>query len=512
MIPQGVRDVISQYQLLTKNDRIVVGVSGGPDSIALLHILWQLSEEYSLSLRVAHLNHMQRGQESKEDAEYTLRFANELSIPVISEEIDIKAIKEKEATDKPLTVVARKIRYDFLKRVAKGFNANKIAVGHHADDLVETILMNLIRGAGPEGLKGIAPIRKIDEAVLLIRPLIKISSLQIHQYLSAYNLEFRTDSSNLKPIFLRNRVRLQLLPLLRKEYNPKIENSFIQLSQLIETDEDYINETVNHALLQVIKDPSSSTPRDDMERKEKMVVMDVASISELHPAIQTRVIRRVIAMIKGDIEGFNYQHIQGIRQLILSIHPQVRLSLPFFMSAQRNYKQLIIKEESIYRLKPLDYYEYLLEVPGTNEIQDLNCTIKTEVVLKETILKDIEYIEKHHPIEYRYPIQDTTHPLILRAYLDYEQINHPLTLRCRKDGDRFQPYGMQGTKKIKDFFIDLKLPMDTRNRIPLLVDKKGNVLWVIGLRIGEQVKITSKTQKVLVISMVNMGYHGKIGN
>lgn len=498
MIPQGVREAISQYQLLTKNDRIVIGVSGGPDSIALLHILWQLSEEYSLILRVAHLNHMQRGQESKEDAEHTLKFANELSIPVISEEIDIKAIKEKEAKDGPLTDVARKIRYDFLKRVAKGFNANKIAVGHHADDLVETILMNLIRGTGPEGLKGIAPIRKIDEAVLLIRPLIKISSLQIHQYLSAHHLEFRTDSSNLKPIFLRNRVRLQLLPLLRKEYNPKIENSFIQLSQLIEMDEDYINETVNHALLQVI-----------VERKEKMIVIDVAKVSKLHPAIQTRVIRRVIAMIKGDTEGFNYQHIQNIRQLILRIHPQVRLSLPFFMSAQRNYKQLIIREESIYRLKPLDCYEYLIEVPGTNEIQDLNCTIKTEVVLRETILKDIEYIEKHPPTECRYPIQDAVHPLILRAYLDYEKISQPLSLRCRKDGDRFQPYGMQGRKKIKDFFIDLKLPMDTRNRIPLLVDKKGNILWVIGLRIGEQVKITSKTQKVLVVSMVNMGCCGK---
>jgi len=494
MIPQGVHDVISQYQLLAKKDRIVVGVSGGPDSIALLHILWQLSEEYSLSLRVAHLNHMQRGQESKEDAEYTLKFANELSIPVISEEIDIKAIKEKEAKDRPLTDVARKIRYDFLKRVAKGFNANKIAVGHHADDLVETVLINLIRGTGSEGLKGIAPIRKIDEDLLLIRPLIKISSLQIHQYLSLNHLEFRVDSSNLKPIFLRNRVRIQLLPILRKEYNPKIDNAFIQLSQLLKMDEDYIDEAVNHALLQVV-----------VERKEKMVVMDVVSISGLHPAIQTRVIRRIITMIKGDVEGFNYKHIQGIRQLILSIHPQGRLSLPFFISAQRDYKQLIIKEESIYRLKPLDYYEYLIEAPGTNEIQDLNCTIKTEVVLKETILKDIEYIEKHPPTEYRYLIQDTTHPLILRAYLDYDQISQPLTLRCRKDGDRFQPYGMQGGKKIKDFFIDLKLPMDTRNRIPLLVDKKGNVLWVIGLRIGEQVKITSRTQKVLVVSMVNMG-------
>ncbi|MBI4753428.1 tRNA lysidine(34) synthetase TilS [Candidatus Desantisbacteria bacterium] len=494
MIPQGVHDVISQYQLLAKKDRIVIGVSGGPDSIALLHILWQLSEEYSLSLRVAHLNHMQRGQESKEDAEYTLKFANELSIPVISEEIDIKTIKEKEAKDRPLTDVARKIRYDFLKRVAKGFNAHKIAVGHHADDLVETVLINLIRGCGPNGLKGITPIRKIDEDLLLIRPLIKISSLQIHQYLSTHHLSFRVDSSNLKSIFLRNRVRLQLLPLLKKEYNPKIENSFIQLSQLIKMDEDYIDEAVNHALLQVV-----------VERKEKMVVMDVASISGLHPAIQTRVIRRIVAMIKGDIEGFNYQHIQGIRQLILSIHPQGRLSLPFFMSAQRDYKQLIIREESIYRLKPLDRYEYLIEVPGTNEIQDLNSTIKTEVVLKETILKDIEYIEKHSPIECRYPVQDTVHPLVLRAYLDYDQISQPLTLRCRKDGDRFQPYGMQGRKKIKDFFIDLKLPMDTRNRIPLLVDKKDNILWVIGLRIGEQVKITSRTQKVLVVSMVNMG-------
>ncbi len=492
MIPQGVYDAISQYQLLTEKDRIVVGVSGGPDSIALLHILWQLSEEYSLSLCVAHLNHMQRDEESKEDAEYTLRFANKLSIPVVSEEIDVKAVKERESKGFPLTDVARKIRYDFFKRVAKGFGASKIAVGHHANDHVETMLINLIRGAGPEGLKGIASIRKIDEGLLLIRPLIKLSSQQIHQYLSEHQLEFRVDSSNLKPIFLRNRVRLQLLPLLRNEYNPKVDNAFIQLSRLIEADDDYINEAVNHVLPQAI-----------IEHGKKMVVMDVDRLSGLHPAIQTRVIRRAIAMIRADTTGFNYQHIQGIRQLITGIHPQTKLSLPFSISVKREYKHLVIKEESIYRLKQLGGYEYLVNIPGTEELSDLRCTIKTDVVLTEAIFSDIEYIKKHPAAEYRYPIQDAKHPMVLRAYFDYEQVTPPLTLRCRRNGDRFHPYGMQGTKKIKDFFMDLKLPMDTRDRMPLLVDKKGNILWVIGLRINEQVKITSKTQKVLVVSMVS---------
>ncbi len=492
MIPQGVYDTISQYQLLTEKDRIVVGVSGGPDSIALLHILWQLSEKYSLSLCVAHLNHMQRGQESREDAEYTLRFANKLSIPVISEEIDVRAVKEGETKGLPLTDVARKIRYNFFKRVAKEFEADKIAVGHHANDHVETMLINLIRGAGPEGLKGIAPIRKIDERLLLIRPLIKLSSQQIHQYLSLHQLEFRVDSSNLKPIFLRNRIRLQLLPLLRNEYNPKIDNAFIQLSQLIGVDDDYINETVNHALPQAV-----------IEHKKKMIVLDVDRLLGLHPAIQTRVIRRAIAMIKDDTTGFNYQHIQGIRQLITGVHPQVKLSLPFSISAQREYNHLVIKEESIYRLKQLDGYEYLIDSHGTEEISDLRCTIKTDVVPIGILFNDIEYIKKHPPLECRYPIQDAKHPIALRAYFDYEQVTPPLTLRCRKNGDKFQPYGMQGRKKIKDFFIDMKLPMDTRNRMPLLVDKKGNILWVIGLRINEQVKITNKTQKVLVVSVIN---------
>jgi tRNA(Ile)-lysidine synthase len=491
MIPQEIYDAISQYQLLTEKDRIVLGVSGGPDSIALLHILWQLSEKYSLSLCVAHLNHMQRGQESKEDAEFTLRFANELSIPVVSEEIDVKAVRERETRGLPLTDVARKIRYDFLKRVASGFKANKIAVGHHANDHVETMIINLIRGAGSEGLKGIAPIRKIDEGLLLIRPLIKVSSQQIHQYLSQHHLEFRIDSSNLKPIFLRNRVRLQLLPLLRNEYNPKIDNAFIQLSQLIGVDDNYINEAVNHVLPQAI-----------IEHKKKMTVLDVDSLSGLHPAIQSRVIRKAIAMIKDDTAGFNYQHIQGIMQLITSIHPQAKLSLPFSISAQREYKHLIIKEESIYRLKQFDGYEYIIDIPGTKEISDLKCMIKADVVSAKSIFDDVEYIKKHPPIECKYPIQDAMHLLVLRAYFDYEQVTPPLTLRCRKNGDRFQPYGMKGTKKIKDFFIDLKLPMDVRNRMPLLVDKNGNILWVIGLRINEQVKITNRTQQVLVVSVI----------
>jgi tRNA(Ile)-lysidine synthase len=484
VIPQSVLEAITQYNMLEEKDKVVVGVSGGPDSIALLYILWQLSKKYALSLIVAHLNHMQRGDESREDAKYTAKIAKELSLPIISEEINISNIK-KITEDK-----ARKIRYEFLINIAKQTNATKIAVGHHANDSIETMLINLLRGTGLHGLKGVPAVRKIDDNLLLIRPLIKTYSYQIHQYLARYNLRFRIDSSNLKPVFLRNKVRLQLLPVL-KEYNPEIEKVLTHLRELVEINEDYIHSIVSHELPELIVE----------QKDNEYVMININKFLNLHPAIQNRVIRNIIFKVKGDLNGIYYQHVQSIIKLITNVYPQKRVQLPSLILAERVYDNLIIKKVHIYKLKYIPY-EYNINIPGLTEIPELRCNIHTEIIPKNTISDDIEYFKRHYPLECRMPIQNIRHPITLRAYFDYSQIKLPIILRPRKAGDKFCPYGMHGqTKKIKDFFIDVKLVTEDRNKIPLMVDKDGKIIWIVGFRTDERVKITCDTEQVLVITI-----------
>ncbi|MDI6735513.1 MAG: tRNA lysidine(34) synthetase TilS [bacterium] len=456
---ETVEKTITQYRMLTKGDTVVIGISGGPDSVALGHILSSLQEKYKLTLHLAHLNHLLR-EEAKEEAVFVQELAESLNLPVTIEEIDIAQDTSRNFS---IEQKARKVRYEFLIRVTKGLKATKIALAHHFDDNLETIMMWLIRGCGAEGFGGIPPVRKIDtqppgKPVFIIRPLINITKQEIEHYLKEHKLSFKIDSSNLKKDYLRNKIRLELLPRL-EEYNPNIKEALSKLSLLWEVDNEYLN--------------FLST----MEREVILEngAIDLKRFSELHQAIQSRVLRQIIEEVKGNLEGITFKHIEAILNLIKDGPAQGSLDLPANIKVKREYTQLwICQGKSEEREKGEERY---LIVPGITEIEGRQ--IETKLLPKEAF--------------------SSLFPSPSKAYLDYDKLKLPILVRHRKCGDKFHPYGMAGTKKIKDFLIDLKVAKKVRDTAYLLEDGQG-IIWIMGFnRIDERVKITEATKNVLVV-------------
>ncbi len=455
---------MTQYNMLQPQDKVVVAVSGGPDSITLLYLLHNLATKYDITLHIAHLNHLLRPQEAFEEAQYVLNLTNRLNLPVTMEEIDIaKHQKQGESIQQ----TARRIRYEFFVKVAESVNATKIALGHQKDDNIETILMSLIRGVNPSAHIGIPPIRPINPHLTIIRPLIDISRSEIDNYLSQLKETPKIDSSNFKYTYFRNRVRLELMPLLEK-YNPQIGDTLLRLLKLWEGDADYFSlqctEMMKHILI---------------ENRDNFVVIDFSRLTELHPAISSRIIVKILKEI-GHNATISFRHIDAILNLSPS---QGRLSLPDGIEVRRIYQKLIIVKEEVYLL-PLEF-EYGVVVPGLTTIANgLNLSLSTRIL-------DSFQLET---------IKGKASPYA--AYLDYKKLKLPLYLRNRRIGDKFCPYGMLGeSKKLKKFFIDLKLPHHIRVTTPLLVDNE-KIVWVVGYRSDHRVRVTMDTKEVLEVKII----------
>ncbi len=522
---QTVEKTITQYSMFEKGEKIIIGISGGPDSVALTHILSSIQQKYKLTLHLAHLNHLLR-EEAKQEAIFVQELAESLNLPVTIEEIDVAQEKSRNFS---LEQKARKVRYEFLIRVAKDLGATKIALAHHLDDNLETIMMWLIRGCGAEGFEGIPPVREIvtihsnevqgnysnqvignqssgnldtdyqlrvtdnrqpivrplqmakvlreiapqlpGKPLSIIRPLINITKQEIEHYLKEHKLSFKIDSSNLEKDYLRNKIRLELLPRL-EEYNPKIKEALIKFSLLWKVDNEYLNFLSSQARDKVILENGS---------------LELKGFSELHQAIQTRILRQIIAEVKEDLEGITFKHIEAILNLIKDGPAQGSLDLPSNIKVKREYGQLWICQgngspnlfggkqgKSAEREKGEKRY---LIVPGVTEIE--RGQIETRLLSKEAF-----------PSFFSSPT---------KAYLDYDKLKLPIVIRHRKCGDKFHPYGLAGTKKIKDFLMDLKVAKKVRDTVYLLEDGQG-IIWIMGFdRIDERVKITEATKNVLLI-------------
>lgn len=455
---EKVRETINQYHLLEEGDKVVIGISGGPDSVALLHILLKLQPIFKLKLYLAHLNHLLR-EEAKEEALFVKELAESVKLPLIIAE---KNVLQDTSKNLSLQQKARKIRYEFLIQTAKRLNATKIALAHHQDDNIETILLWLMRGCGAEGIKGIPPIRRINQGLYIIRPLIKNTKQEIKDYLQLHKLSFKIDSSNLKTNYWRNKIRLELLPQL-KEYNPKIKEALARLATLWHQDNEYLN------LLSI-------------EAKNKVLEkgrIDLKKFTLLPQPIQSRILRQLIKEVKGNLEGISWTHIEAIIKLIKKGPTQGRLDLKSNIKVEREYERLIIYKGEREEIKKQE--ERYLKIPGVTEVDELK--IETQVMAKDSL---------------------SALPSLLstsaEAYLDYDKVKLPLLLRHRKKGDKFHPYGMRGSKKIKDYFIDLKVPKRERDKIYLLADEEG-IIWVMSVnRIDERVKVTDSTKNVMVIT------------
>jgi tRNA(Ile)-lysidine synthase len=455
-----VNETIKKHNMLAMGDRVVVAVSGGPDSVALLKVLSVVSGEYGLSLVTAHLNHGLRGKESDDEEVFVREVSESLGVAFESEHVDMPALIEREK--KSPEDICRNVRYNFLEKIRKKHKANKIALGHNLGDQAETVIMKFLRGSGMEGLRGILPVR--DE--IYIRPLISVTRGEILTFLKKEGMAFVTDSSNVEDIYLRNRIRNKLIPGLKENYNPGLEENLGHMADIIRVEDDYIRTTVKNILTSW-----------GVDRDMNNVHISIPELVKSHEAIQRRIIKTLLQICSHSKKGIGYLHVKSVMGLITGGSPNGTLNLPFDLEVRREYDLLTISKK-----KPAKNSEfcYGIEIPGTVNIKELG--IKT----------NFDLIDKTSALNFN---SSRT------AFMDYDEISFPLIIRNMKPGDRIQPFGMNGTKKIKSLFIDEKVPKNRRKEIPLLVDQKS-VLWIMGMRLSERIRITDKTTSVVRIEIV----------
>lgn len=329
---------IDRFRMLSPGDTVLVGVSGGPDSMALLYLLMDIKDEYGITLKIAHLNHGFR-KEAAEEAEFVRERAVSLGLEAVIRFIDVPSIKEREGLSSQ--EAAREARYAFFKESAGETGANKVALAHTSDDQAETVLIRLLRGSGPLGLSGIPPVREIKRQgsgvgslePLIIRPLIDCSRKEIEGYLSEKGIPFVTDSSNLKMDYMRNRVRMELIPFL-EGYNPNIKETLVRTAELVHQDNQF---------LEMEGERAYEGARSKGEGARDTTTLDFKATKELHPAILSRVVRKAIGEIKGDLKRISFRHISDILDLLDSGEGRWSLHLPD-VTVSREHDKLLFKK------------------------------------------------------------------------------------------------------------------------------------------------------------------------
>ncbi len=452
-----IKHTISRYSMITHGDRIVVAVSGGPDSVCLLSILNELKDELGIELIVAHLDHGLRPHEDADETRFVESLANALVLPFVTDQAGSEMEMEKGSLEEK----ARDVRYRFLEDVKKRLSARKIAVGHTLNDQAETVLMRLLRGSGPAGLSGIPPCR--DDTI--IRPLIQINRAEILSYLGSKGLKYMTDSSNLETRFLRNRIRSHLLPQL-EEYQPRIIEVLGQTSEIMRRDEEWLDKEAGKWLGSKIEN------RDD-----KGIQIHLSSFRDIPLALRNRVIRRAIKAAGGSLRRISSRHIDAVNRMSTGNKPQALVNLPNGLIAKRVYDKLVFGVPGDSRPNS---FNCSLDGPGKFHLEALKSTISLEEISIDT-LPDMGADPR-------------------TAFLDADQITYPLKIRNSRPGDSFIPLGMAGHKKLKDFFIDLKVPSEARERAPILTHKDMPI-WICGYRIDNRFKVTPDTKRVLKLKM-----------
>jgi tRNA(Ile)-lysidine synthase len=467
-ILKTVRQTIADYRMLAAGDSVLIAVSGGADSVTLAHVLHTLAIDYRVRMAIAHLNHGLRRKDADRDAEFAADIARRLDLPFYAAKKDVRQFQQNAHLS--LEEAARKLRYQFFDEICARYGYNKIAVGHNSNDNAELVLMNLLRGSGPLGLSGIAPVR--DGKV--VRPLIHLKRSEIDDYIAERKLAFVVDTSNADPSFRRNRIRHHLIPELEKAYNPAIIKTLNRLANIMQAENLWFENSLRQDFNNCTAVQGPGTVSIDLDRFDGLAA-----------AVRRRILRRAILTVKKDLRRITLAHIDAVLNLVDKRPGLGRLHLPDGIRVVLKAAKLTIDNrqsdgtpgaEGSAGSAVIDY-RYTITPPGALYIREAGATIKLAEI-GAADLPDFKTVGKN------------------LAFLDMDQLQFPLVVRNVRPGDRFSPLGVNGTQKVKKYFSDHKIAGPRRRFCPLLLSA-GKIIWIAGHRIDNRAKVVSATRRIL---------------
>jgi len=471
MFVRQVRKTIARYHLLGPGDRVVAGVSGGVDSMVLLRLLSALREDFGFSLVVAHVNHGLRPDESKREAELVENESSRLGLPFEYGQFDVRSYSRTAGLS--LQDAARRVRFRFFKELLLKYGAHRVALGHHADDQVETILLRLFRSSGLTGLKGMLPLRE----GWVIRPLLETWRREIESFAAERKIPYLDDSSNLRRDYLRNRLRLDLIPLIEKEYQSNFKELVLKSSVILREEDHCLEGEAGKACQNLIREGQGG------------ITFSFSEFRAYPLPLQWRIVKRLLGGIYREEERQEDEAWSAIRPLYEKLRhpaPSFLLELPHGVKVEKRYDEVTVRRGEAMPARP---FETELKTPGRTLIEEIGKEVEVEPE-PELEAKEIrDRLERENVI---------VPPFV--AFLDYERLHFPLRMRSFRPGDRFQPLGARGEQKLKEFFIDHKIPRRERPGIPLLVSEE-RIVWVVGYRISEWAKVTEKTERIVRVEV-----------
>lgn len=458
-------------EMLNPGDRVLVGVSGGPDSMVLLHLLSRLAPRLRVTIGVAHLNHRLRGASADQDAEIVCRAAASMAFACHAGSARVANVKR--SLGLSLEEAGRRVRYAFFKKIMRDASYNKLALGHHMDDNAEQVLLALLRGSGPLGLSGIPPIR----GNRIIRPLIDARRFQIESYVKTYGITCTRDATNADQRFSRNRIRHHLLPMLTSRYNPRITVHLNRLADMMHTEEAWLDGVVAEHFEQAL-----------VGRGPHTITLSLDYLRASHTALARRLIRKALKTLTGNLRRIGFTHIQAVLSLLTKDAGEKEIHLPGGICVSRGGERLVVSANAKGRKRVATQWsdrpaikETIIDgpFPASASISAMGIELRLSLYRPEEL-----------------PRWADTGPEC--AYMDMKRLSLPLTLRQAVPGDRFTPLGSNGSQKLKKYFIDHRIPRKVRARTPVLTDR-NRIVWLVGQRIDEAVKVSPTTTRVLGI-------------
>ncbi|MHC4441006.1 MAG: tRNA lysidine(34) synthetase TilS [Planctomycetota bacterium] len=479
-------EAITAAGLLGPDDSVLAAVSGGADSVALLHLLYSLNQHsgWSLKVHVAHLNHQLRGGAADSDAAFVEQLAKSLRLPCTVTSADTSARSRADGIS--IEQAGRLLRLEFYERLCLKYGINTVAVAHHADDNAETVLHRIIRGTGFRGLVGIRGSRPIREGsdILIIRPLLPFRRSEIEGYLHDRDICFCHDVSNKSDDYTRNRIRNELFPLLREKFNPQVTEALLRLADQASGLDAYLTETGVRMLETLI-----------IEHNDRQLVLHCPSLTRKPRVIQTQLIRQALLRMGVGEGELTYWHLNAVADLAVGEEGSKAMDLPGSLRVSRRYSRLIFEWPSGGGGSVAASCEIHVAMEGTTVLPDGEQEIEIDIIpADESTIAD--YIGRAR----RWVSGKASN----EEWMDADNVRAPLTARSRRPGDRFFPLGMSGIKKLSDFFIDEKIDATQRERTVLLCDGLGPI-WVIPFRIDDRVRLTRATKRILRLRVRPVG-------